>query len=69
MFQASRQLFHRTSTSTSTPTPTGGTASQSKAEDAKARADRHPAMRGLDVSPVHGHHCICGRCEQDKNAA
>lgn len=25
---------------------------------------RHPAMAGLDVSPVHGRHCICARCER-----
>jgi hypothetical protein len=23
---------------------------------------RHPAMSGLNVSPVHGRHCICNRC-------
>jgi hypothetical protein len=23
---------------------------------------RHPAMAGLNVSPVHGWHCICDRC-------
>jgi hypothetical protein len=23
---------------------------------------RHPAMRGISVSPVHGWHCICDRC-------
>jgi hypothetical protein len=23
---------------------------------------RHPAMSGIDVSPVHGRHCICDRC-------
>jgi hypothetical protein len=26
------------------------------------RPQRHPAMSGLDVSPVHGRHCICDRC-------
>jgi hypothetical protein len=24
---------------------------------------RHPAMAGINVSPVHGHHCICSRCQ------
>ncbi len=24
----------------------------------------HPAVSGLDVSPVHGRHCICHRCER-----
>lgn len=23
---------------------------------------RHPAMSGIEVSPVHGRHCICDRC-------
>jgi hypothetical protein len=23
---------------------------------------RHPAMSGINVSPVHGRHCICDRC-------
>jgi hypothetical protein len=26
------------------------------------RPQRHPAMSGLNVSPVHGRHCICDRC-------
>jgi hypothetical protein len=26
---------------------------------------RHPAMSGLEVSPVHGHYCICDRCTRD----
>lgn len=25
---------------------------------------RHPAMSGLDISPVHGRHCICHGCER-----
>jgi len=28
----------------------------------RVRTDGHPAMSGIKVSPVHGHHCICGRC-------
>jgi hypothetical protein len=32
-------------------------------------SERHPAMRGLNVSPVHGRHCICDRCGQHKHAA
>jgi hypothetical protein len=24
--------------------------------------NRHPAMSGIQVSPVHGRHCICDRC-------
>ena len=66
MFQASRQLFHRSQTSTST---TGDVDVPSDAEDAPRGIDRHPAMRGIKVSPVHGRHCICQRCEQHKNAA
>ena len=27
---------------------------------------RHPAMSGLNVSPVHGRHCICNRCAPDE---
>jgi hypothetical protein len=34
-----------------------------------AQEDRHPAMRGLNVSPVHGRHCICDRCTADHRAA
>lgn len=26
-------------------------------------SQRHPSMAGLKISPVHGHHCICRRCE------
>jgi hypothetical protein len=26
------------------------------------RQHHHPAMNGIDVSPVHGRHCICDRC-------
>jgi hypothetical protein len=29
---------------------------------AREDAHRHPAMQGIKVSPVHGHHCICDRC-------
>jgi hypothetical protein len=30
----------------------------------------HPAMVGIQVSPVHGRHCICNRClaQADKPA-
>lgn len=34
-----------------------------------AVAQRHPAMRGLDVPPVHGQHCICSRCDADTPSA
>jgi hypothetical protein len=30
----------------------------------EAARHRHPAMAGLDISPVHGRHCICERCER-----
>ena len=36
---------------------------------AKEPEHRHPAMRGLDVSPVHGRHCNCTRCDQQPRAA
>jgi hypothetical protein len=29
---------------------------------ANTTQNRHPAMRGINVSPVHGHHCNCSRC-------
>jgi hypothetical protein len=67
MFQAPRQLFHRSSSTTATPT--SGSNSRGKAGDAQVHADRHPAMRGLNVSPVHGRHCICGRCDKPDHAA
>jgi hypothetical protein len=28
----------------------------------RGSAKLHPAMIGLDVAPVHGRHCMCGRC-------
>jgi hypothetical protein len=41
------------------PTAPLGTA----ARPGRARGQqRHPAMSGLDVPPVHGWHCICDRC-------
>jgi hypothetical protein len=27
------------------------------------------AMAGLEVSPVHGRHCICERCERQSSSA
>jgi hypothetical protein len=35
---------------------------------APANEHRHPAMRGLDVSPVHGRHCNCNRCDTSRAA-
>jgi hypothetical protein len=38
------------------------------AADGRARIEphpRHPAMSGLEVSPVHGYYCICDRCTRD----
>ncbi len=32
--------------------------------DRNSGPERHPAMSGLNVSPVHGRHCICHRCER-----
>jgi hypothetical protein len=34
------------------------------ASDATGQNRRDPAIVGYDVSPVHGRHCICRRCEQ-----
>jgi hypothetical protein len=39
---------------------------RSGAASAPALSDthhRHPAMIGIEVSPVHGWHCICDRCQ------
>lgn len=30
-----------------------------------AAAGRRPNAMGIDVSPVHGHHCDCSRCLAD----
>jgi hypothetical protein len=38
---------------------------ESSSEQTRAFAGSDPAprtMMGLQVSPVHGHHCICNRC-------
>ncbi len=63
MFQP-RQLLKRHSSTT-----VRGADPRTKLEDAGKSAERHPAMRGIDVSPVHGRHCICARCEQHSDAA
>ncbi|WP_249012353.1 hypothetical protein [Conexibacter sp. DBS9H8] len=61
---APRQLFTRThSARVSVSTPA------SKAQEAARGPERHPAMRGIAVSPVHGHHCICGRCVRPGSGA
>ncbi|HET9074708.1 MAG TPA: hypothetical protein VFN48_09030 [Solirubrobacteraceae bacterium] len=62
MFHA-RQLFRRSSTAPRTSGPAA------KVGPSQPATERHPAMRGLDVSPVHGRHCICGRCAQHTKAA
>jgi hypothetical protein len=36
--------------------------SQAAAARDRGTSQRHPAMQGIDVPPVHGHHCICDRC-------
>ncbi len=49
-----------------------GTARRARARTSPAGAPpapasrRHPAMSGLNVSPVHGRHCICSRCVPDE---
>ena len=61
MFQP-RQLLKRpgnTTRTTSTPVKRVGA----------SKFERHPAMRGIDVSPVHGRHCICKRCEEHPDSA
>jgi hypothetical protein len=40
-----------------------GTAEPDASATVRVRGERlHPAMAGLQVSPVHGWHCACGRC-------
>jgi hypothetical protein len=60
MLKTPRRIFHRT-TADSTATD-GSLAAQPAPEPAVTDPARHPAMRGLNVSPVHGRHCICNRC-------
>ncbi|MBO0768296.1 MAG: hypothetical protein J2O48_06385 [Solirubrobacterales bacterium] len=64
MFQAPRQLFRRSSAAADDRPVVDAKDAESASE-----RDRHPAMRGIDVSPVHGRHCICNRCEEHHNAA
>jgi hypothetical protein len=64
MFHSPRHFFNRTAapapaSDATPPTPTADTASTMRL---------HPAMRGLNVSPVHGRHCICNRCSGDRAA-
>lgn len=66
MFQMSRHLFHRQSSPAQPHVAIPGR----PAEDVNRVSEaRHPAMRGLNVSPVHGRHCICDRCGADRRAA
>jgi hypothetical protein len=65
MFEKSRQLFHRNNVSAK---PAGAMPNR-PSETASRSDERHPAMRGLNVSPVHGRHCICDRCSADHRAA
>ena len=46
--------------------PTALQISESSMQAERQRPQRHPAMTGLNVSPVHGRHCICGRCERTR---
>jgi hypothetical protein len=66
MFQATRHLFHRNPTSSLQRAATAQT--RPAAKPGMTDSDRHPAMRGLSISPVHGHHCICDRCSQQRAA-
>jgi hypothetical protein len=51
-------------TGTPRPQPSGRAASDRPGSARGSAQQRHPAMSGLDVSPVHGRHCICHRCER-----
>jgi hypothetical protein len=65
MFPAHRHLFHR---EPAAPAKEPAAADGTKAQPRPIEHPRHPAMRGLNVSPVHGHHCICDRCGHDRAA-
>ena len=64
MFATTRHLFHRRSPA---PETTPGDAATRPVSREK-RSALHPAMRGLNVSSVHGRHCICDRCSSDRAA-
>lgn len=45
---------------------TSGRVSSDRPGSARGSVQQHhPAMSGLNVSPVHGRHCICHRCERN----
>ena len=64
MFASQRHILRRTAAPTETPSAPD--AARPVAD--LSTAHRHPAMRGLNVSPVHGRHCICGRCSPEPPA-
>jgi hypothetical protein len=65
MFSTPRHIFHRASAASGQPL----SVVQSRLTDEmNSAAHRHPAMRGLDISPVHGRHCICDRCSLHRAA-
>jgi hypothetical protein len=64
MFQTSRSPFHRPHLHLLHHAGPVAEAPRPTVSRVSAMSARHPAMRGLDISPVHGRHCICGRCEQ-----
>jgi hypothetical protein len=66
MFHKSRHLFHRSDRSVESSVAMSGRPAETVSTEHEAR---HPAMRGLNVSPVHGRHCICDRCSADRRAA
>jgi hypothetical protein len=65
MFQMPRHLFQRQND----PAQQAVAMPSGPGEPVSTDQDRHPAMRGLNVSPVHGRHCICDRCSPDSRAA
>ncbi len=46
------------------PQPTGRVSSDRPRSARGSEPQRHQTMSGLDVSPVHGRHCICHGCER-----
>jgi hypothetical protein len=63
MFAPPKHLFHR---APATPASTPSAAEDPPVTDVTSH--RHPAMRGLNVPPVHGRHCICDRCSSSRAA-
>jgi hypothetical protein len=65
MFHSARRLLHL---APAAPVSPAGETTGRPAAGATDYTHRHPAMRGLNVPPVHGRHCICNRCNVGRAA-